>query len=220
MAAHCVMASPDASFLTGGKRSLTRKGHALTAFSLLLLVSVADLWVTFHFNPSLSAEANPLVATLGLDRFGLIASNASIVAVLGMGLLFYQRGPHIVPALAVSDYWEYAGLTLYGRRMTRTELWRAFLLCWPLPSNWHQFFRFAAYFCAWSIIAARISAVFTWFAIYGQDWTWYIALREVTAIAGYPCLELLVGLLTGTLMLRVLFRSEYLLDQDTRLAAR
>lgn len=195
-------------------RPLTRRGHALTAFGLLLLVSFADLWVTLHFNPSLSVEANPLVAALGLDRFGLIASNALILLLLGAGLLFYQRGPRAIPPLPVSDHWEYAGLTLYGRRMTRGELWRAFLLCWPLPSNWHQFFRFSVFFTTWAIVAARTSAVLAWFAIYRLEWAWYLELREVTAIAGYPCLEVFAGLLAGTLMLRVLFRSEYLLDHE------
>lgn len=191
---------------------MTRSRHALVAFLLLIAVSAADLGVTLHFNPSLSIEANPLVAQLGLQRAGLIASNALIVVVLGLGLLVYRQGPRNLPRIPAGDPWSHAAVGLYGRSMTRLQFWRAFLSCWPLPSNWHQFFRYAGFFTAWAVIAARVSAVFTWVAVHGYEWPWYGTLRERTAILGYPCLELLLGLLWGLFMIRVLAHSEYRLD--------
>jgi len=192
---------------------VTRKGFALIAFGLLLGVSVADLGVTLHFNPSLSSEANPLVAQLGLDRFGLIASNALILAVVGIGLILYQRGPRGIPRVPAKNPWAYAGLGLYGRPMSRFAFWKAFLLCWPLPSNWYQFFRFAGFFTAWAILAARVAAVFAWLAIHTLDWTWYLQVREATAVADYPCLELILGLVFGLAMIPAFVLSEFRLDR-------
>ena len=192
---------------------MTRKCHALIAFGLLLAISAADLWITLHYNPTLSSEANPLVAKLGLAQSGLIVSNLIIVVIIGLALLFYQKGPRGIPLIQVSDHWEYAGVTLYNKRMTRSELWRAFLLCWPLPSNWHQFFRFAGFLTAWTIVSARMAAVMTWILIFRFNWSWYDHFREILSIGDYPCLELLVGLAVGAIMFRPLLRSEYQLDQ-------
>ena len=198
---------------------MTRKCHALIAFTLLLAVSIADLWITLHYNPTLSSEANPLVAKLGMKQFGLIASNLLIVASLGFAMLFYQKGSRSIPFIPVSDPWEYVGVTLYNKRMTKVELWRAFLLCWPLPSNWHQFFRFAGFLTVWTIVAARTSAVFAWIVIYGLNWASYDHFRELIVIAGYPCLELLIGLIVGAIMFRVLVLSEYQIDKHQQNAA-
>jgi hypothetical protein len=197
---------------------MTRTGHALLAWLLLLTISVSDLWVTLYFNPSLSSEANPLVAQLGLERSGLIVSNAVIVALIGLGLWIYRQRPRGIPPLPARDPWAYAGVSLYRRQMTRLEFWRAFLLCWPLPSNGHQFFRFAGFFTAWAVVVARASAVFAWFANEELEWSWYLDIREAIAIGGYPCLELFIGLAFGVAMIPVLVHSEYRLDHPERTA--
>ena len=182
------------------------------SFNLLLIVSFADLWITLHYNPSLSSEANPLVASFGLAQAGLIFSNVLILALLGLALVIYQFGSRAIPPIPSSEPWEYFGISLYQKKMTRAELWRAFLPCWPLPSNWNQFFRYAGVLTVWTFIAARISAVMAWVLIYKLDWTWYDHFRGITAVAGYPCLELLIGLIVGALLFRPLVRHEFQMD--------
>lgn len=193
-----------------------RKRPTLIALSLLITTSIADLWVTLHFNPNLSREANPLVAKLGFHALGLITANLVLISLLCFTLRLYFLGPRGISPTPITDPWGYAGMVLYNKPTTKSEFYRAMYFCWPLPASWHQFARFMGFLLSWGLIAARLAAVFSWFAIMKWHWSSYIHLRKLTVIRGYPCLELSLGLIVAVFMVRYFVLSEFNIEKQNQ----
>ena len=169
---------------------------AITTLSLLVAARTADLVVTFHFNPSLSDEANPIVSLFGGGAGSLVPATVAISALSATGLLAFWFGQSL------------------SLKMEPPNL-RGFLLVWvrkvildrhPLRDYLHggsytkegmQAFRLFGLALSWALIFGSFTAVHAWFATrdvsepttYQLVYSWlrvgrYNYLASIVAVAG------------------------------------
>jgi hypothetical protein len=148
-----------------------------TLFTALTLFAItaarpSDLATTFHYNPSLSHEANPIVAHFKADAQTMVVADILGVITLPFAPLFvYWRGSPKRLTTTPESMWDFAGLYLYGRRMSRGQLLRAILLCWPLPKDWFQVLRLWGLAGSWAVVVGSFAAAFSWCALWGCRWS-------------------------------------------------
>ena len=183
----------------------------VTCFSVAA-ARAADLVTTFHFNPSLSREANPLVFFLGFDAAQLVASNLTgMVIFLFVPLLLYVvRGPARMEEQADS-LTQYISLQIYRSKLPRSRFLCGVFLGWPLPKNWLQVTRLFGFALSWTIVFASLQATFAWWAIdyWGMDS--YRQYRGILSFRGYPypVIELVSALFVFYSLCYLFFRKEF-----------
>ena len=195
--------------------AITRRHFGRTLPTLITLFAViaaraSDIATTFHFNPSLSHEANPIVARFGADAPTFVLTNALAVLVfILVPLYFYWRFPTAPLQSTPASLREFICLQLYGRILGPGEFYRAILMGVPFPKNWVQLFRFAGIALSWTVVFGSFLAVFSWWAIWGWRWHGYQHFRAAFAVGGYPTLDLFLCLGFLYLASFIYFRREF-----------
>ena len=179
----------------------------------LLAVTAArasDLATTFHFNPSLSHEANPIVARFGADAPVLLLTNALAVTLFVLAPLFcYWRFPAAPLSSRPASLRAFISLQLYGRDLGPDEFRRAALLGIPLPRNGVQLLRLMGIALSWTVVFGSFLAVFAWWATWEWHWQAYQRVRGFLAVGGYPILELVLCMAFFYLAAVLHFRIEF-----------
>jgi len=189
---------------------MKRSVLALGTFVAVSTARAADLATTFHFNPSLSREANPLVTWHGADPKALLIFNVVGLAILFLAPLFlYWRGRPKVLAEKAESVWDFASLLLYDRIMPKGRLIRAFLLGSPLPKDWFQFLRLWGFAGCWALAIGSFIVTFSWWAVSDLHWTTYQTIRSSITIGSYPVLELVPVIPTFIAAAVIFFRTEF-----------
>jgi len=189
------------------------KERAIPALVSLLMISAArasDIASTFHFNPSLSSEANPLVAWWGASAPTLVLVNiGTVVAFLLIPLFLYWRYAPAPLATKPATAREFICQQLYGRTLSTPEFHRAMFMAWPLPKNWLQAVRWFGFVITGTMAFASFHAAFSWWAAHEWDLQWYNHLRYRTAIGGYPSLEIISAMTAGIFIAKHYCRMEF-----------
>lgn len=189
------------------------KERAIPALVSLLMISAArasDMVSTFHFNPSLSSEANPLVAWWGVGAPSLVLINIStVVALLLIPLFLYWRFSPAPLATKPATPRDFICQQIYGRSLSTPEFHRAMFMAWPLPKNWLQAARWFGFVITGTIAVASFHAAFSWWAAHEWNLQWYNHLRYRTAIGGYPSLEIISAMMAGIVIAKHYCRMEF-----------
>ena len=167
----------------------------IITFFAVTAARASDLLTTFHFNPSLSHEANPIVPRFGADASTLLLTNLlGVIIFLLVPLFIYWRFPAAPLQSIPTNLREFACLQLYGRILSPSELCRAVFLFVPLPKNGLQALRFMGFALSWTVVFGSFLAVFSWWAIWGWHWHSYQQFFGTFAIANYPVMLALLCL--------------------------
>lgn len=131
------------------------KKKAIIIIALFLLLTVADMSVTYLGTPTLIMEANPVVSHLGAGWGGLIVSNL-ITLVIYAVLVWYSYVIYILPPSSATSWKEY---------LKETDQYK------PVGS----FFAMVGYALGWSMIISRLIPVGEWLILLSPlsvDWYW------------------------------------------------
>ncbi len=166
--------------------------------------------MTFHYNPSLSHEANPIVAQFGAGAHTMIIANlVGVIVLLFEPLLVYWRGSPKKLTTTPESMWDFAALYLYDRTMSRGQLLRAVVLCWPLPKDWLQVLRLWGLAGSWAVVVGSFAAAFSWWALWGLKSSAYRTMYSTLSIWNYPLILPIVALVGGVFGAIMFFRLEY-----------
>ena len=197
--------------------------RTLTTLITLFAVTIAraaDLATTFHFNPSLSHEANPIVSVFEADASTLLLTNIlGVIVFLFVPLFFYWRFPAAPMQATPANLREFICLQLYGRLLGRGEFCRAILLLWPFPKNRRQFLRFVGIALSWALVFCSFFAVFSWWAMWAWHWHGYQHFRAAFVVLGYPVMEVVFAMVFFYLASYWHFRREFLSFPNGRSAS-
>lgn len=164
----------------------------VVSFLFVTAARAADLATTFHFDPTLSREANPIVAQFGAGAAVFLLVNViGIVLVHILPLLCFWRGHRPRYPHPPANIWDFVSLTFYRRLMPRRELIRALVTCWPLPKDWFQVCRAWGVVGSWSIGVGSLAAALSWWAIASSPS--YHAIYAAMVVHRYPIIPLLAG---------------------------
>ncbi|MCW3061760.1 MAG: signal peptide protein [Capsulimonas sp.] len=187
--------------------------RTLPTLITLFAVTVArasDIATTFHFNPSLSQEANPIVAQFGAGASTMVLTNVvGVFVFLFVPLFFYWRFPSTPLQSIPANVREFICLQLYGRLLLTREFFRAILLGVPLPKNWLQILRFLGIALPWTMVFGSFLEVFAWWASCSWHWRGYGQFRAVFAIGGYPTVDLILCVAFFFMVSFQYFRGEF-----------
>jgi len=178
------------------------KKRSLTALVTLLTISAAraaDIGSTLHFNPSLSKEANPIVAVFGAGLPTLMILNFVFVTLfLLIPLFLYWRYPAAtLPGQSPVNAREFISLQLYGRVLPAASFLRGIVLGFPFPRNRLQALRAIGFVLTWMVAFASFHAAFSWWAINAWKWHGYQQFRAGYSFNGYPLLEVTLAYAFG-----------------------
>lgn len=177
-------------------------------FLFVTAARAADLATTFHFDPTLSREANPVVAQFGAGAAGMLLANAAaLVALLFVPLLCFWLGQRPRFAQRPTDVWAFASLAFYRRLMPRRLLLRALITLWPLPKEWFQVCRAWGVVGSWAAGFASVVAALSWWAIASSPS--YHAIYAAIAFRQYPIIPLLAGLFGAAVGWRLFVSCEF-----------
>jgi hypothetical protein len=188
------------------------KRTLVTAVTLFAVTAAraSDLAVTFHYNPSLSREANPIVSYFGAGAHAmLVADIVLVIVILFVPLFVYWRGSPKRFRAKPESMWDFAALYLYERAMSRGQLLRAIVFCWPLPKDWLQVLRLWGLAGSWAVVVGSFAAVFSWWALWGLKWSAYRVVYATFSISHYPLIVPIVALVGGAFGAVTFFRLEY-----------
>jgi len=189
---------------------MKRTTWMVTTLFAVTAARASDLATTFHFDPSLSREVNPIVAQLGGDAKALLLSNMIGVAVfLFIPLFWFWRCRSKRLTVSPTSLRDFASLLFYDRILPKWQLWSASLLGWPLPKDWSQVVRLWGFAGCWTVVFGGFLATFSWWAVSEWHWAWYQALRSALAPGNYPVIELLACIPTFYVAAIVFVRTEY-----------
>lgn len=180
---------------------MSRSLIALTTLFFLMAGRAADLTVTFHFNPSLSEEGNPIVAFFGGGTVSLISLSIVIFALSAGGLLaFWFGGSLNTDPVSFRQF-----VSIWFRRVALNR--RPFKDYFPGGSHANeglQAFRLFGLVLSWALIFGSFTAVHAWFATRDTSGpTTYQAVYSFLRIGRYNYLSNIaafVGCLFGLLL--------------------
>ena len=188
---------------------MDRKRVAVLSAVALVASRIADIGSTFYFNPTLSAEANPLVSRLGLGAPGLLGANVILTSFLLFPLFLYWRSPAAPTAGKASTLRDFIGLRWYNRRLSRQEFFTAMFFGVPMIQNWLQFQRMVACPLSWALTLLGFHNAFSWWAVSHFQWQSYSNLRGQTVIWKYPTFEAIFGFVALIVFTWIHIRREF-----------
>jgi hypothetical protein len=159
----------------------------LVTFFAVSAARAADIATTFHFNPTLSHEANPIVACFGAGASTLLLTNLlATFLFLFVPLYCFWRFPAAPMPSTPANLREFVCLQLYGRVLPHGEFCCAIFLGMPLPKKWLQLLRFCGVALSWTIVFGSCLAVFSWWALWEWRWQGFNRIWAASCIGGYP----------------------------------
>ena len=191
-----------------------------TTSGILLVLSVcvtraADIATTHHFlRGDMTREGNPLALCLGFSWSELLIANLLVGMAILLGITFYALGQTKKLLRPASTASEFAGLCIYGQRLSLGQLILRMLAGWPLPKDWYQLGRLFAFSLSAGLAASGFAAVFSWWSIWGLHWEWMSALRSIVVFGRYSFFEISVGLIVCIYAACGFFRSEMKLANE------
>lgn len=163
------------------KRTLT----AILWILMLTAARAADFATTHHFSPDLALEGNPLVTRLGGHWATLVTVNVAGVALIAACTVLHARArPRTHLSGQARNTWEFAALSLYGRRLTPAGFMLRRLLWLRLPARGHRraFLELAGFVLPPAMVTASLLTVYSWFAIRAWHWETFTAVYNQTGI--------------------------------------
>ena len=162
---------------------MTRIVLAALWLSLLFATRALDAAITWHYDPGLVHEANPLVRILGGGWAAILVANASMCLLIGWATLaWYRSKPRTDLAVRSHSTWDYAALLLFGRTMSR---WQFILrhLSTLLPPRERERRAGLAHLYGFVLppvlVVAGVIAVAVWVTNYGWHLDWAVRLYRM-----------------------------------------
>lgn len=179
----------------------------LITFLAVTATRAADIITTFHSNPTLSREANPVVTVFGAGPVELLIVNVlAAVIFIYLPLLCFWLGRRPCFEQHPADAWEFVSLAFYRRLMPRSKLLCALLMFWPLPKDWVQVCRAWSVVISWATVFATLVAVASWSAL---KFHWYHTLYGAVSFHYYSFLPLLAALIGCIVGWKLFLKSEF-----------
>ena len=148
---------------------------SLTLTLSFVLLTVADILLTFFGTPDLVDEGNPISAIFRFGWIALIITNIFAIVVFALfAHVAFDR--YKTPRMSVDTFFEFYLMLFYN---TKTMVVKPMF---KLPRNWMPFFAMISFSACVALIAGRIVVVAEWIAILlGYEHSAYFMAR-----AGIP----------------------------------
>ena len=200
---------PNATRKSVSDFRMTRSLVALITMFLLAAARIADLVVTFHFNPSLSDEGNPFVLLFGWGATGLVSMHLLMSAVATSALLAFWLGRSLILDVErltlsrfVSTWVKYVASTRYP--------FRDYLVGGAHSNEGLQAFRLFGLVISWVLIFGSFTAVHAWFATRDTSHaTTYQLIYAFLRVDRYNYLTSILALVGGLFGAALFFITEY-----------
>ena len=189
---------------------MTRARIFFITAAALIVARASDLLTTFHFNPSLSLEANPVVLVFGGGIASLIAITVIVSAVEIVSLVVFWRGRALVLRGSVPDTATGFVRLWLKRVLLDRQPFTAYLPGGSRSNEGLQSVRLFGVGLSWALIFASLTGVYSWVAIWRNHHPGYKAVFSYIAIGRFSLFPATVALLGFLFGASLFFQSEHL----------
>lgn len=204
------------SVVIHAKRELKPNMNRFLLFGNLVFAFVAsrlaDIGSTYYFIPELgiAEEANPLVSIARFQWIELLIFQF----ILGVGVIlfaaYYSFGRTEPVQCKSHSLRTYASICLFNQDLEISRFLRGLFLGYPIPTNWHQLFRFYGFTLIVSLTAASYFAAASWWMNHYFQISWFTYLYQASGgVGNYPLIVVYFGLFVSLIASYYFFWSEH-----------